>query len=74
MIHMDKKLDFIIQKMQQIESAIQMSQVKNESDDDSVIMVRLKYNFLKFFCCASGKDATSKIYTLRMQMLMLEPY
>ena len=42
MIHMDKKLDFIKQKMQQIESAIQMSQVKNESDDDSVIMVRLK--------------------------------
>ena len=34
MIHMDKKLDFIKQKMQQIESAIQMSQVKNESDDD----------------------------------------
>ena len=42
MIHMDKKLDFIKQKMQQIESAIQTSQVKNESDDDSVIMVRLK--------------------------------
>ena len=49
MVHMDKKLDFIKQKMQQIESAIQMSQVKNESDDDSVIMVRLKYNFLKLF-------------------------
>lgn len=39
---MDKKLNFIKQKMQQIESAIQTSQVKNESDDDSVIMVRLK--------------------------------
>ena len=49
MVHMDKKLDFIKQKMHQIESAIQMSQVKNESDDDSVIMVRLKYNFLKLF-------------------------
>ena len=73
---MDKKLDFIKQKMQHMESAIQtgMSHIKTESDDDSVLMVRLKYNFVYFICCASGKDATSRIYRLRMQMLMPEPY
>ena len=46
---MDKKLDFIKQKMQPIESEIQMQQVKNDSDDDSVIMARFKYNFVLCF-------------------------